>query len=511
IELSGLVTKAQSERLAKEALYRQIKDKGPDAPAVTNNHLIMSLRQQVAAQTAKVSGLDRTLGPGHPEMQVQQATLAELRGRLQEEVRRLQKTITADYEAAARAEKLLTQALEEQKQHLAQLQHSLVDFQILKRDAQTTEKLYKALLERMGETTVASTMVAGTVAVIDPPEAPFDPYLPRPLLFLSLAAVTGLFLGLGIAFLLEYLDDSIKTTEDVERHVRVPSLAVVPLCEEPQKKLIEGDMTLSFRDLVSWVKKQNGQSATPEDLGLALLKQPWSPMSEAIRHLRTSLMTSAMDDPPKAIVVTSPHPQEGKSTIAVNLALALTLDGRRVVILDCDLRKPGLHKVFQMENTQGLTSFLRGDVPLAEILRPTEMDHLVLVPAGPIPSNPSELLNSQSFKNLLQNLRRDFQNIIIDTPSTLGFADARVVALQADGVLMVVKHQSTSREAGRLARQNFTQINARLLGIVLNQVGSRDVRRYALDHKYYDHYYAQNRGAASGPASPEEQPRIPLN
>ncbi len=511
LELSGLLTKAQSERLAKEAVYRQIREKGPDAPAVTNNQLIMSLRQQVAAQTAKVSGLTRTLLPGHPEMQVQQATLTELRGRLQEEVQRLQKTITADYEAAVKAENLLSQALEEQKQQLADLQHNLVDFQILKRDAQTTEKLYKALLERMGETTVASTMVAGTVAVIDPPEAPFDPYLPRPLLFLSLAGVGGLFLGVGIAFLLEYLDDSIKTTEDVERYVQVPSLAVVPLCQKSRQKLLNGEMPLSFREFLAWIKKQNGQPALSEDLSLAMLKQPWSPMSEAIRHLRTSLMPSALDEPPRVMVVTSPHPQEGKSTIALNLAVALAQDGRRVAIVDGDLRKPGLHKVLQVENNPGLSTHLRGEASLGEILRPTEIDHLFLIPAGAIPANPSELLNSQSFKNLLQSLRRDFDSIIIDTPSTLGFADARVAALQSDGVLLVVKHQSTSREAGRLARHHFSQINVRLLGLVLNQVGSRDIRQYALYHKYYDYYSAFSRAVSPGTGSSEEQPRIPLN
>ena len=512
IELSGLLTKAQSERMAKEALYKQIKEKGPDAPLVTNNPLVMNLRQELAAQTAKVSGLTRTLLPEHPQMQTAQASLAELRGRLRGEVNRLQKTIKADYEAAVKAEKLLTQALTEQKSKLAILQHNLVDFQILKRDAQTSEKLYKALLERMGETTVASTMVPGNVAIIDPPEAPYDPYLPKPLIFLFLSGVMGLFLGVGLAFLTEYLDNSIKTTEEVERVVQLPSLGMVPLYLNDHSTVSRDHITATLRQLLPWGDKHNGETFPTRDLDLMMLKHPRSAMSEAIRHLRTSLMLSVSEGPPEVIVVTSPHPREGKSTITVNLAIALAQDGRRVALLDCDLRKPRVHEIFQVDNDPGLTSYLSGNCSMAEILKSTEVDNLVFVPAGPVPPNPAELLNSQAYKNLLQKLRREFNHLIIDTPPTLGFADARVLALQADGVLLVAKHQSTSKDAGRLARQYFSQVNAKMLGMVLNQVGIRDLRRYAHYHKFYDQYYEiKQTDTAAREQHRDELPSVPLN
>jgi capsular exopolysaccharide synthesis family protein len=512
IELSALLTKAQTERLAKEALYRQIKEKGPDAPAVTNNPLIMNLRQELMAQDAKVSGMDRTFLAEHPHMQVEEAKLADMRRRLCGEVNRLQKSVKADYEAAVKAENLLTQAFDEQKGQVAKLQDNLVDFQILKRDAETTEKLYKALLERMGETTVASTMVAGTVGVIDPPEAPYDPYLPKPLLFVVLSGVMGLFLGVGTAFLVEYMDSSIKTTEDVERVVQLPSLGVVPLCQNDRSKLTNNKIPVSIRGLLSWIRNCNNQDISCGDLDMMMLKHPRSPMSEAIRHLRTSLMLSVSGGPPEAIVVTSPHPREGKSTISINLAIALAQDGHRVVILDCDLRRPRIHEVFHLKNNPGLTSYLTGNASLEAILRPTEVNNLFLIPAGPIPPNPAELLNSQAYKNLLQNLRRQFHHIIIDTPPTLGFADARVAALQADGVLLVAKHQSTSREAGRLARQYFTQVNARMLGVVLNQLDTRDLGRHAIyNQKYYNRYYAVN-SVESGPFDHgDDLPSAPMN
>lgn len=512
IELGALVTKAESERLAKEALYRQIKEKGPDAPAITNNPLIMNLRQEQVAQNSKVSGMDRTFLDDHPHMQVEKAKLADLRRRLGGEVHRLEKTVKSDYEAAVKAENLLTAAFQEQKGKVANLQDNLVDFQILKRDAQTTEKLYKALLERMGETTVASTMVAGTVGVIDPSEAPYDPYLPKPLLFVVLSGVMGLFLGVGTAFLVEYMDSSIKTTSDVERVVQLPSLGVVPLCHNDSSNLNKNKIPVSIKGLLSWMRNRNGQDIPLGDLDLMMLKHPRSPMAEAIRHLRTSLMLSVSGGPPEAIVVTSPHPREGKSTISINLAIALAQDGHRVVILDCDLRRPRIHEAFHLESNPGLTSYLTGSASLEAILKPTQVDNLFFIPAGPIPPNPAELLNSQAYKDLLQNLRQEFHHIIIDTPPTLGFADARVAALQSDGVLLVAKHQSTSREAGRLARQYFAQVNARMLGMVLNQLDTRDLGRHAIyNQKYYNRYYAVNPDESGPFGHRDDLPPAPLN
>ncbi len=180
IEMGSLLTKAQTERLAKEAMYREIKEKGPDAPQIANNPLIMNLRQELVSETAKNSGMNRTYLPGHPHLQVEEAKVAELKGRLGGEVQRLMRSVKAEYEASVKAENFLNQAFEEHKGEVTKLQNNLVDFEILKRDAASTEKLYKALLERMGETTIASTMVAGTVGVIDPPEAPLIPISPNP-------------------------------------------------------------------------------------------------------------------------------------------------------------------------------------------------------------------------------------------------------------------------------------------------------------------------------------------
>jgi capsular exopolysaccharide synthesis family protein len=514
IELNGLLTKAQSERMAREAQHRQIEEEGPEAPLITNNPLILALRQEMVAQTAKVASLKKIYLPGHPEMQAETAKLQELRGRLHGEIRRIQETVRADFEAAKRTENLLGEAFNSQKNRMVNLQQDLVDFQILKRDAQTTEQLYQALLARMKETTVASTMVASNVAVIDPADLPAEPYMPKKGLLLGLSSVLGLFLGIGAAFLAEYLDDSLKTTEEVERVCQFPSLGLVPLLpvngavDNNGRFLLKPSQLLShFPFLGSHVQAEpvNGDGAD-----LVVLKQPRSIIAEAIRHVCTSLMLSASGGPPRVILLTSPNPQEGKSTISCNLAASLALDGRQVVLLDCDLRKPRLHRVFHTLPQPGLTTFLTGNGSREDIIKSTQVPNLWFVPAGPVPPSPMELLGSEAFKELLQMLSRDFQHVIIDTPPALGFADARVISSLADGVLLVMKHQSTPREAGRLTCKLFAQIRAHVLGIILNQVNHNGLERYEyyFHPKFYGSYYEKPEDGAADLEEENVQPPI---
>jgi succinoglycan biosynthesis transport protein ExoP len=229
IDLSGLLTKAQAEKMAKEAQYQQIKAKGPDAPLIVNHPLVAVLRQQLVAEQAKVSAMQKVFRGDHPDLQAERANLAELRTRLQAEVQRLQESVKADYEAANRTEKLLNESFTAQKGQMIKLQDNLADFQILKRHAQTNEQLYQALLARVKEASIAGTMVPSNVAVIDPGRLPDKPFKPKTKRDLALAAVLGLTLGVGLALLLENLDDSIKSVDDLERACSLPSLGIVPL------------------------------------------------------------------------------------------------------------------------------------------------------------------------------------------------------------------------------------------------------------------------------------------
>lgn len=467
-ELSQLLTRAQSERALKEAQYKQVQEKGVNAPLILNNPLVQRLRQEKIAQETKVSSLSQIYDVNYPQMKAEKATLEELNARLNGEISRQVASLRSDYEAALRAEKLLQEAMEEQKGKVTELQENLVQHHILKRDLKTNEQLYQALLARMKEASIASTMVPGNVAVIAPAELPLRPYSPNKFLNMVLAVFMGLLGGVAAAFLADYLDHSIKSTEELERFCRIPALGMLPLLSKNTRGLPK-------------LEKQ--------DLELATFKQPRSLMSEAVYHLRTSLLLSLSGGPPRTIMVTSPNPSEGKTTVSVNLATSLAMNQRRVVLVDGDLRKPSIHKIFQESQSPGLSSYLTGSAGREEIVRPSFVPHLALVPAGPIPPNPVELLASPLFQKLLAELREEFHHVIVDTPPILGFADGRTVAPHTDGVIMVVKYHGTSKEAGRLAMNLLVQVNALVLGGVLNMTHGDRLGFGDSHYKYYAKYY----------------------
>jgi len=487
IEVSKLLTTAQADKAGKEAQYRQIKEKGADAPLITNHVLIQQLRQQLIGLEAQISGDNKIFGQNFPDYRAQTTKMKDLRQRLNQEIRRLETSIRSDYEAASRAESLLQKEFDLQKAKVIDLQNSLVQHHILKRDLQTNQALYEALLARMKEASVASTMVASNVSVITPAEAPYKPWLPKPLLFLALALVVGSMGGIMTAFFVEYLDSSIKTTEELEKVCHIPALGVIPMISGNSKKLTQD--------------KQ-------ESIGLIPYNQPMSMLSEAIFQIRSSIMLSISEAPPQVILTTSANPEEGKSTFSSHLAIAMSSPDRKSILLDCDLRKPTMHKIFSLPVQPGLTNYLTGNATLEEIIRPSGVPNLYFVPAGPTPPNPNELFNSAAFKNLVNHLRREFHSIIIDSPPVIGFADGRSLAANADGVVLIVKHHSTTREAGRLAVQMLSQNHGRILGGILS-MARKDRLGYGGYYGYYQYYhkyYKGYHGHDGGKAPKETEP-----
>jgi capsular exopolysaccharide synthesis family protein len=509
IDLSSLVTKAQAEKMAKEAQFKQIQEEGPNAPLIVNNPLIATLRQQLVSEQTKISAMKKVYRSEHPEMLAEQANLTELQGRLQAEVKRLQESVKADYEAANRTEKLLHDSFTDQKGQMAALQNNLTDFQILKRDAQTNEQLYLALLSRVKDASIAGTMVPANVAVIDPAQLPTAPFLPNKRRNLTMGAILGLTVGVGLAFLLESLNNSIQSIDDLERTCNLPSLGMLPLLGSNGKmlpglreKLEEKGVQRYLPQLQRYLPHlrrhlpqlwHHGQAfADAENRDLIVFKNPQSPASEAIRHAHTAIMLSASGRPPAAIMVTSPNPREGKTMVSSNLALTFALGGQQTLVIDGDLRKPRIHQIFEMDLQPGLSNYLTGSATLEEILRPSSVPNLSVLTAGTRPPSPGILMNSQEFKDLLGQLRERFKHIIIDTPPILAFSDGLIISVLTDGVLLVTKHNSTHRNAGRLAHQRLTQIRAPLMGAVLNCVDSLGQAYGGYNYKYYSKYYEGN-------------------
>jgi succinoglycan biosynthesis transport protein ExoP len=486
VELSNLLTMAQAERSKREAQYRQINKNQGETSLMTTNPLIVEIREEMIKQKAKVASLSQIYKNGFPELQVEKAKLQELQSRLNTEIKRIRDSIAADYQAAVKSENLLREELETQKTNVEQFQDNMVQHRILKRDMESNEQLYQALLSRMKETSIASTMVASNVAVITPAELPLVPYKPKKLLNILLASVIGLISGVGLAFFMEYLDRSIKTNEELEKVCRIPSLGVIPQLSS------NGKVNLPYIHIPLLPGKKERSEAKME-IKLMTFEQPKSAISEAVYHIRTSLELSASRGASKSILITSPNPDDGKTTISINLASALAASGRKVLLLDADLRKPNVHTLFQQDQSPGLSNFLTGSASREEIIRESFIPNLYLIPAGDAPPNPVALLTSLDFEEFLRDLQEDFQHIIIDSPPIIGFTDGRIISTMADGTLLVIKHHITTREAGRLAVQLLSQVNCKILGGVLNMAHKNRLGYYGYGefYKYYSKMYKQ--------------------
>ncbi len=485
-ELNETLTKAEAERMAKEALYKQTGDRNFDSfPSILENKLIQDLKQTYIQLEAQYMKLSETFKPEYPEMVRLKNQMESLQKRLNGEIGKMILGIKSDYESSLRKEALLRQAFQQQKVKALEMKEKAIQYNILKREADTNRDLYKGLLLRMKEAGVSAGITASNIQIVDQAELPARPYKPNKRLNLLLAAVVGLFLGVGLAFFFEYLDNTIKTPEDLEQWTRLPSFGMVPEISNGRRK-----------------RSEKGVSYPVE---LITYGHPKSMLSEAYRSIRTSILLSSPEKPPKKITVTSPNPAEGKTTTVINTAIALSQTGAQVLIIDADMRKPKVHKIFNHENGVGLSNFLSGHGDLDSIVEESEVPNLFFIPSGPIPPNPSELLGSNLFKNMLASLEARFDHILLDSPPVLGFADSIILSACVNGVILTVLGGKTPRETLQRAKEALQQSDTKILGVVINRV---DIRRSDYGYYYYRYhsYYGKEGKKKEIPYVSEEGP-----
>ena len=473
-ELNEALTKAESDRIAKEATYRQIKDGNIDSlPSILESKLISELKQAYIQLEAQYVKQLETFKADHLEMVRLKKQMEILKARLDGEISKIAAGIKNDYESGLKRETLLRQAFEEQKKKTMEMKGKAIQYNILKREADTNRELYKGLLQRMKEAGISAGITASNIQLVDQAELPINPHKPNKRLNLILALIVGLFLGVGLAFFFEYLDNSVKTPEDVEQLVRLPFFGLVPEISHERRRRLEREASCPVE--------------------IITFGHPKSMLSEAYRNIRTSILLSFSGSPPKKILISSPNPAEGKTTTAINTAIALSQTGARVLIIETDLRKPRIHRIFEQENGMGLSNFLSGNAELDSIIRKTEIPNLFDILSGPLPPNPSELLGSSVFKIMIESLGEQFDHIVLDAPPILGFADSVVLSTSVDGVILVVQGGKTPRETLQRAKDVLLQVNARILGVVINRV---NIRRSGYDgygyyYYRYHHYYGE--------------------
>lgn len=321
------------------------------------------------------------------------------------------------------------------------------------------------------------------------PTTPVGPQRTRNILVAFLVSLAA---GIGLAFLLDYLDDSVKTSDDIGRHLGLPTLALIPHHFGSEKRRLK---------LAS--ANGNGNGNVGIATGLITLEERRSPMAEAYRHLRTSLLFSSAGKPPQTILVTSSQPSEGKTTTAINTAVTLAQADADVVIVDCDLRRPRLHSYFDLENSQGLTNYLSGERNTEHLIKTCrDLPRLKVITSGPIPPNPAELLSSNEMKNLLQFLRGRYKHVIIDSPPAISFTDAAILSTLVDGVVIVAMAGKSSIHLMRRFKHRLGNIGARIYGVVLNGIKSGSMEYDYYGTGYYE-YYAKSDADTSTPVMEE--------
>ncbi|HJQ34106.1 MAG TPA: polysaccharide biosynthesis tyrosine autokinase [Pyrinomonadaceae bacterium] len=338
-------------------------------------------------------------------------------------------------------------------------------------------------MQRLNELRVTNgDRTSGNVSTIEEARTPREPVGPQRVRNIFMALLLSLGVGVGLAFLLDYLDDTLKTVEDVDRYLHLPTLALIPAPRE-HRRLLE-------------------RAAPPPDPAatnaLALIEDVRSPVSEAYRHLRTSLLLSTAGQPPKTILVTSSQPSEGKTTTAVNIATMLAQTGADVLLIDCDLRRPRVHAHFGLPNSRGVTNYLSGDTNVEALIQTYDrVPNLKVISSGPVPPNAAELLGSDEMRKFLYTLSEQFTHVVIDSPPAISFTDASILSTMVDGVMLVVHGGRTSRAVARRARQQLQDVGAHLFGIVLNNVKLEGSNLYDYG-AYYAGYYADDEEAADG-------------
>jgi polysaccharide biosynthesis transport protein len=475
------LTEAQSERMKKESVYQFAKAGNLDAvPQVQSNSALMDLLKKRTEISSQYADALSQYGPNFPRVQRLQAQLKEADDSIEREKKKILDVLESDYQEVRQRETLLTQRLDQQKAEANQMAEKLVEYNILKREAEANKSLYDGLMTKLKETAISQGLRSSNIRVVDPAMIPSTPARPAKARNVMLAFLVGLVGGIGLALLREYLDNTVKTPDDIETLARLPSLAVVP----------------QFVGSNGTAKKQRlrpGFAANGHDKRIELVAQhlPKSQMSEAFRALRTSILLSQADHPPQVILVTSALPREGKTTAAANLAVTLAQLGDRTVLVDADLRKPGVGRLLNLGSGKyaGLSSYLAGvsSLDLVTVPHPS-IPNLAAIPTGPLPPNPADLLSSHKFADAITELRTKYKFIVIDSPPVMAATDAVIVSVQTDGVLLVVRSGETPKEAFTRTRDLLSSVKCRILGVVLNAVDS-NAPDYYYSYRYYPYSY----------------------
>ncbi len=484
-ELSTQLTKAEGSRLTMESRFEFLTRKGVDPMAFfLDQPGVQKLRLALLDLGARKAAVSDRLGANHPDMIELEQHAAAVKKQLDGEVAQEVAAVRTRYEALALRESRLREKLDAQEDEALGLQSLAARYAILKKDVKTARTLRDSLLKQQMETSVNSELAASNIRIIDRAEVPQYASKPNVKLNLMLGGFLGVLFAFGSTLVANYLDSSVKSSEEMESLLQLPTLAVIPsFTRNRQSSYAPHD-----------AEAAPSVPAPGRSADLIVHREPRSMVAEAFRSMRTAVLFSSPGSPPRVILLTSAAASEGKTATSLNLATTLATAGSSVLLIDCDLRRPSCHRAFGISNDNGLSRYLAGQVEFADVVHEVEVPNLRFVPAGPTPPNPAELVGSERMRDTLERLRDEYDFVIIDSPPTLPVTDAVLLGREADGVILVVKGNDTPRELVRRARDQLTQAGVHMLGALINNVNRGWGELYG-----YGRYYGQYYGPSPGP------------
>ncbi len=487
-ELNRQLVELQNERRLAEAVYNRSREVAADElPQVITDGTVQALTRELSKQKQELANLLAKYQPTYPAVKQVLEQVKQLETQLTDHKAKIIKNIETQYQVAKRREADLIASFGQSKNEAIQQNRESSELSLIKQKIETNRKNFEDLQGRLRQAEVESDFSPSNIRRVQEAEVPIAPVKPNKALNIGLSVLIGLALGIGLAFFLEYLNNTINTAEDVERIVQLPSLGGIPSLQSLAKNKMLG---ISAANRNGNGKKSTALTAMSNELLSG--HDPLSSFAESYRALRTSLLLSSAEHAPRTMLITSSHPAEGKTTIVANTAISLAQTGAKVLVLDADMRRPRCHKILSTKNDAGLSTYLSREVPVDKVIIQHDIPNLYVMPAGPVPPNPSELLSSIKMRYLVSELQERFDHIIIDSPPVIHVTDALIISPHVDGVVIVVKSNHTPREAVQRAKQALADVNAKLFGVVLNCI-DLNTESYYYNYKYaYYHSHEES-------------------
>ncbi|MCP4219545.1 MAG: polysaccharide biosynthesis tyrosine autokinase [bacterium] len=478
-------TAAQITRINRESNYLEMKNKAPaEFHSVRTSALLNNLKEDLSTQESTYKRRSQIMKENYPLQKSQKSQIETLKLQIEEASKNIAaqslSTAKAEYEAALKQERSLRRLLTNQKKDMSDSNSSAIHYKSLSIEVENMRNLLNFLDRKRRETILSSSNREGAemsnIKIIDPANVPRIRISPRRKMIMMMALILGIGSGLGLIFLLDFIDHSVKSPDEAEALVGAPLLGVVPASSAKKTDSSYARYYYAYREEKppDITEKEEDE----KDIEMINFFEPTSSLADCYRNIRTSLLLTHGDKAPGVIMVSSARPEEGKTVTAINMAIAFRQLGKKVLLIDSDMRKPRIHKVFQLDNTLGLSTYLEGKSDWQEVIQETTIDHLSILPAGPIPYNPVELLSSEAMTSLVkEKVLSKFDYVLLDTPPFVEIADPLLLGKLSDGVIMVTWCGRTNRNLLNDIREHLEQYDIPILGMVLNKVdpGSKDI------------------------------------